>query len=154
MGSVGNYADALSVAASGSVVSEAAAANRSAGIGFRLRGALDHLALHGEKARHRIGNSGNEESGLFATIRATGDPTTAQTTDKEDEIMVKDILLIIDNAERARPVIDAAVAMASRLDADLTIEILTCGPLMIPALWPPLVSRNVKSGDPVSLSSL
>ena len=28
------------------------------------------------------------------------------------------------------------------------------GPLMMPALWPPLVSRNVNSGDPVNLSSL
>ncbi|MDH7974848.1 universal stress protein [Sphingomonas sp. AR_OL41] len=50
--------------------------------------------------------------------------------------MIKDILLIIDNAVRAEPIIHAALAMAERESADLTIEILTAGPLFIPALAP------------------
>ncbi|MEO7680998.1 MAG: universal stress protein [Sphingomonas sp.] len=48
--------------------------------------------------------------------------------------MIKDILLIIDNVVRADPIIRATLAMAERGAADLTIEILTPGPLFIPAL--------------------
>jgi hypothetical protein len=50
--------------------------------------------------------------------------------------MIKDILLIIDNAIRAEPIIHAALAMAERQAADLTIEILTAGPLFFPAMAP------------------
>ncbi|CAN5405867.1 hypothetical protein BH10PSE14_BH10PSE14_02050 [soil metagenome] len=50
--------------------------------------------------------------------------------------MIKDILLIIDNAIRAEPIIHTALAMAERQAADLTIEILTAGPLFSPALAP------------------
>ncbi|MES2046314.1 MAG: universal stress protein [Pseudomonadota bacterium] len=50
--------------------------------------------------------------------------------------MIKDILLVIDNADKAVPVIDAALVMAEREAAMLTIEILTAGPLLLPALAP------------------
>lgn len=50
--------------------------------------------------------------------------------------MIKDILLVIDNADRAGQVIDAALRMAEREAALLTIEILTAGPLLLPALAP------------------
>lgn len=50
--------------------------------------------------------------------------------------MIRDILLVVDNADRAGSIIDAALAMAEREAAVLTIEILTTGPLLVPALAP------------------
>jgi nucleotide-binding universal stress UspA family protein len=50
--------------------------------------------------------------------------------------MVKDILLVVENSAHANPIIRAAVAMAERMAADLTIEVLTASPLLIPALAP------------------
>lgn len=50
--------------------------------------------------------------------------------------MIKDILLVIDDSVRADPIIHAACALAERLAATLTIEILSAGPILIPALAP------------------
>lgn len=50
--------------------------------------------------------------------------------------MIKDILLIIDASERADAVIQQATAMAERRGADLTIEILSPNPMMVPAFAP------------------
>lgn len=50
--------------------------------------------------------------------------------------MVKDILLIVENSAHANPIIRAAVKMAERAAADLTIEVLTARPLLAPALAP------------------
>lgn len=50
--------------------------------------------------------------------------------------MTKDILLVIDNSTLADPMILASVAMAERLACDLTIEILSPSPVLIPALSP------------------
>jgi nucleotide-binding universal stress UspA family protein len=50
--------------------------------------------------------------------------------------MIKDILLVIDDSVRADPIIHAAAALAERLAATLTIEILSAGPILIPTLAP------------------
>lgn len=50
--------------------------------------------------------------------------------------MIKDILLVIDTSERADPVIQQAAAMAERRCANLTIEILSPNPLLVPASAP------------------
>lgn len=50
--------------------------------------------------------------------------------------MVKDILLVVENSAHANPIIRAAVKMAERMSADLTIEVLTARPLRAPALAP------------------
>ncbi len=50
--------------------------------------------------------------------------------------MIKDILLVIDDSVRADPIIHAACALAQRLAATLTIEILSAGPILIPTLAP------------------
>ena len=50
--------------------------------------------------------------------------------------MIRDILLVIDNAVRADPIIAAALAMAERKAAVLTVEVLTTGQLLVPALAP------------------
>ena len=50
--------------------------------------------------------------------------------------MVKDLLLIVENSAHANPIIHASVIMAERMAADLTIEILSCSPVLIPALAP------------------
>lgn len=50
--------------------------------------------------------------------------------------MIKDLLLIIDNAERAAPIVRTAVAMATRLDAGLTVQILTPNPILFLGLVP------------------
>ena len=50
--------------------------------------------------------------------------------------MVKDILLVVENSAHANPIIRAAVEMAERMAATLTIEVLTANPLLIPALAP------------------
>ena len=50
--------------------------------------------------------------------------------------MIKDLLLIVENSERADPTIMAAVAMAERLDAHLTLEILSPGVALVPGLAP------------------
>lgn len=50
--------------------------------------------------------------------------------------MVKDLLLIVENSAHANPIIRAAVKMAERMAADLTIEVLTPSPVLIPALAP------------------
>lgn len=50
--------------------------------------------------------------------------------------MIKDILLVIDDSVRADPIIHAACALAQRLAATLTIEILSAGPVLIPTLAP------------------
>ena len=50
--------------------------------------------------------------------------------------MIKDILLVIDDSVRADPIIHAACALAQRLAVTLTIEILSAGPILIPALAP------------------
>lgn len=48
--------------------------------------------------------------------------------------MVKDILLVVENSAHANPLIRFAVKIAERMAADLTIEILTPNPVLIPAL--------------------
>lgn len=50
--------------------------------------------------------------------------------------MVKDILLVVENSAHANPIIRAGVKMAERLAADLTIEVLTPTPLLVPSLAP------------------
>lgn len=50
--------------------------------------------------------------------------------------MVKDLLLIVENSAHANPIIRTAVKMAERMAADLTIEVLTPSPVLIPALAP------------------
>lgn len=50
--------------------------------------------------------------------------------------MIKDILLVVENSAHADPIIRAAVTMAERMSAMLTIEVLTASPLLIPALAP------------------
>lgn len=50
--------------------------------------------------------------------------------------MIKDILLVTDDSVRADPIIHAACALAQRLAATLTIEILSSGPILIPTLAP------------------
>ncbi|MDR6850323.1 universal stress protein [Sphingomonas sp. BE137] len=50
--------------------------------------------------------------------------------------MIKDILLVVENSAHANPIIRAAVTMAERMTATLTIEVLTASPLLIPALAP------------------
>jgi nucleotide-binding universal stress UspA family protein len=50
--------------------------------------------------------------------------------------MIKDILLIVENSTFANPAVRAAVKIAEQLCADLTIEVLTATPILIPALAP------------------
>ena len=50
--------------------------------------------------------------------------------------MVKDILLVVERTAHANPLIRAAVKMAERMAADLTIEVLTPSPVLFPALAP------------------
>ena len=50
--------------------------------------------------------------------------------------MTKDMLLVIDNSKSAEPMIRAAIDMAARYEAGLSIQVLSVGPLGIPALAP------------------
>ena len=50
--------------------------------------------------------------------------------------MIKDILLVVENSAHADAIIHAGVKMAERMAADLTIEILTPSPVLVPALAP------------------
>lgn len=50
--------------------------------------------------------------------------------------MTKDMLLVIDNSKSAVPMIRAAIELADRYEAKLSIQVLSVGPLGIPALAP------------------
>jgi len=50
--------------------------------------------------------------------------------------MIKDIPVIVDDPERARPIVKEPVAMAKARNADLTIEILSPCPVLMPVLMP------------------
>jgi hypothetical protein len=50
--------------------------------------------------------------------------------------MIKDILLVVENSALAHSTIRAAVGIAERLAADLTFEVLTPTPMLVPALAP------------------
>lgn len=50
--------------------------------------------------------------------------------------MTKDMLLVIDNSMSAEPMIQAAIELADRYGAKLSIQVLSVGPLGIPALAP------------------
>jgi len=50
--------------------------------------------------------------------------------------MIKDILLVVENSALANSTIRAAVKIAERRGADLTIEVLTPTPLLVPSLAP------------------
>lgn len=63
--------------------------------------------------------------------------------------MTRDILLVIDSSKRADPTIAAAVQLAERLGAVLSIQILGSTPIMIPA-FAPLMSMYVAESDMVA----
>jgi len=50
--------------------------------------------------------------------------------------MIRDMLLVIDNSKAAEPMIRAAIEMAERREASLSIQVLSVGPLGMPALAP------------------